>query len=470
MSLRSRYQPDLVWTGSEFEENVEVRVEDGMIADVVRYKEGELCAAEEWQSVPVQPLIGKALLPGLINCHSHAFQRQLRGLGETYQVENKDSFWTWRQEMYSLVESVATREDFYKVTFKCFDEMRRSGITCVAEFHYFHHGIQSTDQFVFDEMVIRAAKDAGVRLVLLSAYYAYGGFGQQPLSTAQQRFETKSVAEYFEQMDRLAAQLDGNDVKRSTDNSACMLGVVAHSLRAVTPEILGQLHRGAAKRGWPFHLHIEEQPREVEECKQAHGNKTPMRVLLDSVQPGRLDRTTAVHCNHSDPTELREFVARGGNVCICPLTEGNLGDGVMCDFAACATAVCLGTDCNARIDMLEEMRWLEYSQRLRNVSRGVCPKAVASARGEATCRSGVELFRMATENGARALGIPAGRIQPGYLADFLLVDLHSSVLDLGINRDQKDLASKLLDALIFGASSAQVVCGTCVSGVWQLEK
>ena len=293
-------------------------------------------------------------------------------------------------------------------------------------------------------MVLRAAAAAGIRIVLLNAYYKFSGFGDKPLGEAQRRFETDSIEGYYEQLDRLAGLLGPTQ----------SLGVVAHSLRAVSLPDLARLHAGSVERKLPFHLHLEEQPLEIEQCLTEHG-VTPMELLLDTIEAD--GRTTAVHCNHTRPEYLRAFAAKGGNVCICPLTEGNLGDGTHAELHACGSNVCLGTDCNARICFLEEMRWLEYSQRLARVKRGVSvdmPGAVPSF------ETGPQLLRLATRVGARSLCLPVGAIEPGLKADFVAVDLVSPAL-AGVADDA------LAAALVFGVSSQQVVRSTCVDGVWR---
>ena len=174
-------QADLTWTGERFEENVEVRLDGDRIASI------GAAAADGSQSSSTQRLRGVALLPGLVNAHSHSFQRSLRGKGEVSppQADVESSFWTWRDEMYRLVAELDA-EGFYRVTRQCYEEMRASGITTVAEFHYFHHGKDGADseggRFQFDDIVLQAAKDAGVRVVLLNTCYAHGGFGEVPLS------------------------------------------------------------------------------------------------------------------------------------------------------------------------------------------------------------------------------------------------------------------------------------------------
>jgi len=438
--MKTSYVAEWTLIKNVWKQDIKVTVEDGIITDISPSSFEDTVGEDNRLSDTVK-LENQALMPGLINCHSHAFQRGLRGLGEVYQHDQEDSFWTWRQEMYSLVDAFGQDEHAFFVAVKnCFSEMIRAGITSVGEFHYFHHG---DSDFKLDDLVLLAAHQVGIRIVLLEAFYCYGGFGEKPLSQAQKRFETASVGTFFEHIDSLKL-LPGQT-----------LGVVAHSLRAVTIEQLRELHAGAALRKLPFHLHIEEQPMEVEQCKLENDGRTPMRILLDSNCVD--ERTTAVHCNHTLVSELNEFVALGGNVCIAPLTEGNLGDGVMAELPV--EAVCLGTDCNARIDMFEEMRWLEYSQRLKSLSRGIC--AVRTL-GRDVC-TGDALLSIGTVNGAKSLCLNAGVIAVGKVADFLTINLTAPALNV---LNPETIQSRLSPTIVFGTGAAEIVQRVCVGGIW----
>jgi formimidoylglutamate deiminase len=383
------------------------------------------------------PLPGRALVPGMVNAHSHAFQRGLRGRGETFP-RGAGSFWSWREAMYGLVESLDA-ETLHDLSRRAFEEMRAAGITSVGEFHYVHHDA-TLEGYGFDEVVLRAAADAGVRLVLLNAYYRTGGIGRE-LSGGQRRFRTASPEEYWRQADRLGGLLDPR---------LQTLGAVAHSIRAAPVEEIAGIHEEATRRGLVFHMHLEEQPREIEECR-AHYGRTPMALVNEHLAVH--DRTTMVHCTHTARDDMALYLEAGGGVCICPLTEGNLGDG-LADLPFVLERdgnVCLGTDSNARIGMFEEIRLLEYGQRLRTGTRGVfCDGegAVAPA-----------LWRAATVHGARSLGLDAGTIEPGRLADFTAVDLGHPALARATD-------DTLLAALVLGAPD-EVVTATCVGGAWR---
>jgi formimidoylglutamate deiminase len=217
------------------------------------------------------------------------------------------------------------------------------------------------------------------------------------------------------------------------------MGVVIHSLRAVPIDIAAELRVEAMQRGLVVHLHLEEQPAEIEDCQAAHGC-TPMRLVLDRLRPG--PDMTAVHCTHTDPREMAEYAATGAHVCLCPLTEANLGDGIadVTGMRASGASICLGTDSNARISMIEEMRWCEYGQRLRDGRRGACV--------DRDGRIDRPLLDMATIAGAASLGLNAGLIAPGCLADF-------SYVDLATNELQGITSEHLATAIMTGGISAR---------------
>jgi len=408
-------EADLTLIGTQFQPGVQVIVRQGKIERV-----GKL------DLTPTRRLTGQALLPGMINAHSHAFQRGLRGKAETFPTRAGD-FWVWRDEMYKLVESLDATA-FKQVCKQAYTEMLAGGITAVGEFHYFHHDA-SCAGFALDELLLEAAREAGIRIVLLQAFYRTGGINQ-PLSGGQRRFDTPSLDDYWAQLDRLAGLLD------PTTQS---LGVVAHSIRATPLDDLKGLASGARDRGLPMHMHLEEQPKEIEDCRAAYG-KSPLELVLEQAQPGPY--FTAVHCTHSDPVVLRDYLATGARVCICPTTEANLGDGLP-DARAMwqqnPESICLGTDSNARIDMIEEMRWLEYGQRLRHRTRGIFTGTDG--------RISTGLWRCATTNPAAALNLKAGTIAPGQWADF-------AVLDLPLSDLPGCAAETLLDELLFCAKGS----------------
>ncbi len=427
-------EADWTWTGQRFEPGVQIVIDpDGRIKET-----GPL------GHTATQRFSNRALVPGLINAHSHAFQRGLRGRTERFAAtgaktagtRTQATFWNWRDTMYELVEALDETR-LHDLSVQAFTEMRDAGITTVGEFHYVHHAGPDED-YAMDRVVLEAARAAGIRLVLLEAYYRAGGIGQT-LENPQARFRTTSLESYWHNIDQVNGDLDP---------AREQLGVVAHSVRAVPLEEIVELHSEASNRSMVFHMHVEEQPEEIGAALEAYGHR-PLALLTERL--GNLGNMTAVHGTHSTPEDLDRFLDRGGRLCVCPLTEANLGDGIPILDGVDANRLCLGTDSNARISLIEEARWLEYGQRLRRQIRG----AVVSPRGY----TAEALLSCATVGGARALGVDAGRIAAGAWADFCLLDLEAPAL-AGWEPDT------LLDALIVGGGNA-VVRATAVGGRWR---
>jgi formimidoylglutamate deiminase len=418
-------EADLTWSSGRLEPGVQVEIlEDGIIGRVGR-----------GLSTSPERLVGEILLPGFVNAHSHAFQRGLRGKGETF-----GNFWTWREEMYRLAETLDA-DRFLHLTKLAFQEMLRAGITTVGEFHYLHHLVGSRG-YELDEAVVEAARATGIRLVLLDVCYMTGDVGRS-LSGAQLRFESRTADEYLRSAERLADFLDPR-----TES----LGLVAHSIRAVPIDAIAEIHGRARELGLVFHMHVEEQPKEIE-ASLAHYGKTALALLLDRLELG--PQFTAVHCTHSSDSDLERLLATGANVCLCPLTEANLADGIAPALLSKeGFELSLGTDSNLRIDVIEEMRLLEYAQRLAREKRGIFTDgsgAVAS-----------RLFRIGTEGGGRSLGLRTGRIETGYTADFLTLDATAPALSEAPPTD-------LLTAFVLGAGQ-DAVRRVAVSGEWVISR
>ncbi len=419
-------EADWTWTRDGFQKGVRVAVDSG----------GRITSVGPDLPSPTRRLTNQALLPGFVNAHSHAFQRGLRGKGERFPGQ-AGSFWSWREQMYKLVAGLDA-EAFFDLNLQAFSEMLDGGITTVGEFHYFHHD-GSGKGFHYDQIVLEAARQAGIRIVLLNAYYGTGGI-DQPLKGGQTRFRTESPAQYWGQFDRLAGSLSSHQ----------SLGAVVHSVRAAPLGEIVEIRGEADRRALPFHIHVEEQRQEIEDCKQRYG-LNPLALLLDRVGIG--DRFTAIHCTHSSTADLKALSSAGGKVCICPLTEANLGDGIADVPAIDASQgrLCLGTDSNSRICFLEEIRWLEYVQRLRIERRGV----LKDDAGWIARR----LLDTATVGGAESLGVEAGEIRVGLAADFVSVDLGTPSL-------RGSGPATLLDAFVFGCGN-QAIRSVCVGGRWR---
>jgi formiminoglutamate deiminase len=329
-------------------------------------------------------------LPGLANVHSHAFQRGLAGLSERRGPE-ADSFWTWRELMYRFLERIGP-EELEALAALAFAEMLEGGFTRVGEFHYLHHdqrGAPYADPGELGARVVAAAAQTGIALTLLPTLYAHGGFGGAPPGARQRRFlaNPERFARIVEASRKSVRSLEGGRV-----------GIAAHSLRAVTPE---ELAAAVALAGdGVIHIHLAEQLREVEDCLAWSGRR-PVEWLLEHCAVDA--RWCLVHATHATAAELAAVAARGAVVGLCPVTESNLGDGIFpaAEFLCAAGRFGIGSDSNIRIDAAEELRTLEYSQRLERRARNV----LAHAAGASTGRS---LFDGAHAGGAQALGAAAG--------------------------------------------------------------
>ncbi|KAF4695609.1 hypothetical protein FOZ60_004106 [Perkinsus olseni] len=322
-----------------------------------------------------------ALLPGFVNCHSHAFQRGLRGKGESDYTRGSDgraaNFWSWREEMYRLVGSVAKDESSMKdACLRCFGEMIDAGITSVGEFHYLHHVDAATAKdFLLDRAVLEAANEAGIRMRLIQTYYHSASVDGKPLEGSQRHFESGDVDlnVFKKQFERLEAFV--------SDKPLLSLAVAAHSIRGCNVDTAKRLLDFAREKKVPFHMHVEEQVKEIEAAKEVYSGRSVSRALLDSGIYG--PDVTLVHCTHTSVEDMHEHTAKGTNICICPATEGCLADGFP-DLSRLRPEdgqVCIGSDCNSRIDTLEELRWLEYAHRLRTQRRGVLITDTLPAKG-----------------------------------------------------------------------------------------
>ena len=303
-------------------------------------------------------------LPGIANLHSHAFQRAMAGLAER-QTDPADSFWTWRETMYAM----AARFDpdlLHAVASQLYAEMLEAGYTTVCEFHYLHHAPDGTPYAQADAMsqaLLRAARDTGIRITLLPVLYMTGGFDARPLSERQRRFG-HDVEAYLRLLDTL----------RASEGDMVRIGCALHSLRAVPPDAMHAVLTAlpAASR---IHIHIAEQMPEVEECLARRGAR-PVQWLLDSVPVDA--RWTLVHATHLDEEEVRDIAGSGATVAICTSTEGNLGDGLFPlrayldgDGLDAGGRWGIGSDSHSSVDPVEELRWLEYGQRLRAQRRNI---------------------------------------------------------------------------------------------------
>ena len=386
--------------------------------------------------VPAQPDDQRhtAALPGLPNLHSHAFQRGMAGLTER-RGASADSFWTWREAMYRFVDRIGP-EDLLAIAAMAYAEMLESGSTRVGEFHYLHHAPDGSPYAAaaMAEAIVAAAAETGIALTLLPVFYAHSGFGGQGAGSGQRRFVCD-----LEQFARLR-DASGAALAALPDG---VLGLAPHSLRAVTPDQLSVLSAMADKG--PVHIHVAEQQAEVSDCLAWSGAR-PVEWLLGNASVD--SRWCLVHATHINAQESDALAASGAVAGLCPITEANLGDGLFPAprYVAAGGRWGIGSDSNVRIDASEELRWLEYGQRLGEQRRNV----LAAEPGAST---GGALYRSALLGGAQALGAPMG-LAPGHSADFVTLDPdHPSLTGAS--------ADRWLDGLIFAAGRS------AVGGVWR---
>ncbi|WP_036228149.1 formimidoylglutamate deiminase [Marinobacterium jannaschii] len=345
------------------------------------------------------------VLPGMPNLHSHAFQRLMAGLAEVCR-NPADSFWSWRELMYGIVAKLSP-EDVGVIARQLYIEMLKAGYTQVAEFHYLHHqpdGQAYSDPAETSQRILAAADSSGIGVTLLPVLYSHADFGGLPASSGQRRF-IHTTEDYLALQYQLDSLLEAGSRHR--------LGSCFHSLRAVTPEQITQVLAQHSPE-WPIHIHIAEQQKEVDACLGWSG-KRPVQWLLDNV--GLDSRWCLIHATHLDLSEV-EGIARSGAVTgLCPSTEANLGDGIFpgTDYLQHQGRFGIGSDSHVSLSISEELKILEYSQRLRDQQRnrlyGVNNPVV-----------GDFLYRSAAQGGARACGIEAGEIASGKRADFIVLD------------------------------------------------
>jgi len=377
-----------------------------------------------------------AAVAGLPNVHSHTFQRGMAGLAER-RGPSADSFWTWREVMYRFLDRLSP-DDIEAIAAFAFVEMLEAGFTAVGEFHYLHHrpdGRPYANIAETAERIAAAAAETGIGLTLLPVFYRQGNFGGAPAAPGQRRF--------LNDRDSFERLLEGS-VRAIAGLPGAALGIAPHSLRAVT---LGDLAWIAQR--WPegpAHIHVSEQVKEVDDCLAAHG-KRPIELLYGAVAID--ERWCLIHATHAEPNEI-DLIARSGAVAgLCPITEANLGDGVFdtTHFLAGGGRFGVGSDSLVRVSAAEELRALEYAQRLRHRGR--------NALGEVGRSTGRRLYDLACAGGGQALGRAIGAIAPGRRADIVALD-----------REQPSLAAAqgdvILDAWIFSADNAavsDVICG-----------
>jgi formiminoglutamate deiminase len=367
------WHADQAWLGHAAS-NVLIEVEAGRIKSVT----------ENASPPPGATTLTGWTIPGLANVHSHAFQHMLRGTVES----GAGDFWAWRRQMYRATDW--DWADYYRYSRFVFQEMAEAGITAVGEFHYLHrHGNE------LGEALIQAAGEVGIRITLIDACYLRGGLDWRPLDEAQQSFSDGDVGRWAKRVDQLK-EADG-----------VRIAAAIHSVRAVDPKSMRAVADWARARNAPLHIHLAEQPAEVEECLTVEGC-TPVELLEREGVLG--PDLTVVHAIHVDERDISLLGMNQVSVCACPTTERDLGDrvGPLRELADAGCALAVGSDSNAVIDILEEARALELDQR--------------RATGRRVLHQPGDLLQAATRNGMRALGWDAGELRAGMLADFVTLD------------------------------------------------
>lgn len=381
------------------------------------------------------------LLPAIANLHSHAFQRAMAGMTETRGPDASDSFWSWRKLMYRFLDQL-TPDDAESIAAFGQIEMLEAGYASVGEFHYLHHqpgGGRYTNPAEMCERIIAAADASGIGLTLLPVLYEQGGCDGRNLSGGQTRF-----GHSMDEFSKLYADAEALVSAHLPDGSN--IGIAPHSLRAVSPESL--VAAVDLAQGKPFHIHIAEQEAEVEELK-AHRNARPVEWLLDNASVD--ESWCLIHATQMVPSETSKLAKTDAVVGLCPITESNLGDGIFdgAGYLAGSGRWGVGTDSNIRISLSEELRTLEYSQRLKHKGRAIYASEERS--------NGRMLYDNALRGGAQALQRESGRIEAGQLADLLALD-GSSTSFVAVENDN------WLDAWLFANDDR------LVSDVWSTGK
>ena len=372
-----------------------------------------------------------ALLPALANLHSHSFQRAMAGMTE-FRARGRDSFWTWRDLMYRFVNRISP-EQLEAIAALVFVEMQEAGYAAVGEFHYVHHqkgGAAYADIAELSNRIFAAAATTGIGLTHLPVLYSYGGAGQIPLSEEQKRFGND--------VDQFQALIEAARHGLSHLPDDARMGFAPHSLRATSPVDLARLL--AAHNTGPIHIHAAEQPKEVQAIEAWLGAR-PVEWLLDNAQINQ--DWCLIHATHMTEDETIRLAKSGAVAGLCPITEANLGDGPFNGplYLANGGTFGIGSDSNVNISLTEELRMLEYSQRLRDLSRNVLVKDEGSV--------GETIYLGAARGGARALARHSGIIAVGRLADLVAIDRSAPAI-CALDHHQ------ILDGLVFAAKDSVV--------------
>ncbi|HQY87372.1 MAG TPA: formimidoylglutamate deiminase [Tepidisphaeraceae bacterium] len=414
---------------------------DGWARDVLIDIDGgivrKISAKAQATSIPSDTEYVDVLMPGMSNVHSHAFQRGMAGLAERRGLPS-ENFWSWREVMYRFALSLEP-DQVEAIALQVYVEMLEAGFTRVGEFHYLHHDRDGRPYSDVGELAARiasASSETGIGLTLLPVFYAHSTFGGAPPVDGQKRFicNVDQFAKLVERSREIIKPL-----------AHANFGIAPHSLRAVTPDELARVIQ--LSNNEPIHLHVSEQTKEVDDCL-AWISARPMQWLLDHAPVN--ERWCAIHATHLNDDETNRFASTGAVAGLCPITEANLGDGIFNtdQFLDLEGSIGIGTDSNILIGVSDELRQLEYAQRLKHRARTVLARA-----GESTGR---RLFEAAQAGGAQALNVESNAIRVGSPANFISLDANHPLL---IARDEDNL----LDAWIFAGAKA-------IDCVWVLGK
>ncbi len=447
-----QFHAENAWFPDGWRRNVGFEIDSG------RYYPGALLDVRPDIAADAAESLGRWVLPGMPNLHSHAFQRAMAGLAER-RGHPADSFWTWREVMYAFAGKIGP-DDLRAIATQLYVEMLKSGYTHVCEFHYLHHqpdGKPYGDRAAMSLALIEAAQEAGIGLTLLPTLYMTGGFDGRVLGERQRRF-AHDVDSYLHLVERL----------RLRENAHLRVGVALHSLRAVPEDAMRAVLEGIngmaetrtslAGSMMPIHIHIAEQIGEVQDCL-AIRDARPIEWLLDHAPVDA--RWCLVHATHIDENELRRLAATGATVGLCPTTEANLGDGLfpLKQWLDADGIIGIGSDSHISVSPVEELRWLEYAQRLVTRHRNISST-------EDQPSTGAALYGSALHGGANASSMPIGYFlggnpalpSVGNRADLLVLDETSPLL---AGRD----ATNLIDTWIFSGNS-NLVRDVMVNGEW----
>ncbi|HEY2622569.1 MAG TPA: formimidoylglutamate deiminase [Dyella sp.] len=425
-TIPTNYVADRVWTTQGWAGDVRMSIDDrGYLASTAT---GEAERLGHW------------VLPGMPNLHSHAFQRAMAGLAER-KGKSDDSFWTWRETMYAFAAAIGP-DELKAIAAQLYVEMLKSGYTQVCEFHYLHHQPDGTPYAQPEAMslaLIEAAREAGITLTLLPVLYMSGGFDGRPLTPRQRRFG-HDLPSYLRLLETL----------QKYENEKLRVGIALHSLRAVPEDAMRNVLASDAAKSCPIHIHIAEQLGEVQDCLATRGAR-PVEWLLDHADVDA--RWTLVHATHLSAGETSRLARSGAVAGLCPTTEANLGDGLfpLADYLDAHGTLGVGSDSHISVSPVEELRWLEYGQRLSSCHRNIAARRQGDSVGET-------LWPAALRGGALASGLPIGELRAGARADLLVLDDRAALLTA---RDEH----AVIDSFLF-AGNVPLVRDVMVGGEW----